>query len=125
MPVVFPERRETGALLPLLLDPQHIYHVQLGKYVVEVVGDINAVLVEVVRDQGGRAAERHPGAELLEDLDVGAGHPRVLDVADDADVKSLQGPPLLHDGIGVQERLGRMGVETVPRVDDRRVDVTG
>ena len=50
---------------------------------VEVVADLHRPALEVGRHQGRRADQGDLGAEGRERLHVGAGHPGVLDVADD------------------------------------------
>jgi len=121
--VVLADRREHVPLLALLLDAEHLDHVQVGEHLVQVVGDIDTVLAELVGHQRGRSDQSHACSQHLEYADVGPRHPGVEYIAYDAYVKALQRTALFHDGVGVQQRLRRVRVEAVAGVDDGGVDV--
>ena len=60
-------------------------------------------------------------AHQRERLDVRARDARVQDVADDRDVEALDAAELLLDRVEVEQRLRRVLVLAVARVDDVRV----
>ena len=66
-------------------------------------------------------AEHHLGAQLLEQVDVRAHHPAVLEVADDGHLEPLEAALVLADGEGVEQRLGGVLVGAVAGVDDARL----
>ena len=117
---VLAQRGHEGLGHALALHPQRVDHVGVGEAVVEVVGDVAAERLDPARDQRGRAAHRHLGAELAEGEDVRAGHARVRDVADDPDRAPLERAELVPQRVDVEQRLGRVLVLAVARVDDRR-----
>jgi len=70
------------------------------------------------RQQRGRPAQHDIDAELGEQVDVGACHAAVCDVADDGHAQPLQRGAGIEDGARVQKRLRGMLVGAVARVDD-------
>ena len=56
-------------------------------------------------------------------MDVGAGDPAVLDVADDDDFEPRDATLALSDRQGVQQGLGRVLMSTITGVDDGRAQV--
>ena len=77
-----------------------------------------AMLRELAGHQRGRAAQHDGGAELREQVDVGAGHAAVRDVADDGDAQAFERRAVIEDGAGVEQRLGGVLVGAVAGVDD-------
>jgi len=116
---VLAQRGHEGLGHALALHPQRVDHVGAGEAVVEVVGDLAAEGLDPARQQRGRPAHGDLGAELAEGEDVRAGHARVRDVADDPDRAPLERPELVPQRVDVEQRLGRVLVLAVARVDDR------
>ena len=115
---VLPQARHEGLLHALSLHPQQVQHVDLLDHRVEVVGGGRR---GHRRQQRGRGHERDVGSEQGEDLDVAAGHPAVADVADDGDAHAVEPARAAErgaHGVGVEQRLGRVGVPAVAAVDD-------
>ena len=119
---VLPHRREERPALALELNPQQVEDVGLLDHLVQIVGHRRAERFDAARNETRRPAHRHPRAELAQAPQVGARHPRVQDVAHQADVQVLQ-LPLLADGEDVQQPLGRMLVDAVAGVDHAGVQL--
>ena len=68
----------------------------------------------------GRPDQRDAHAAARERDHVRAGDARVQDVADDRDVQALEPADRLADRVEVEQRLRRVLVLAVARVDDRR-----
>ena len=123
-----------GAGHALALDAEHHDGVgPAGQDVVERVGDVARPGLHAHRQEGRRGDERHPGPQEGEQSDVGAGHPRVEDVADDRHVGPVEAGALRGREVrspvevaaqreGVQEGLRGVLVGAVARVEDRHVD---
>src|SRR6202035_2972245 len=77
------------------------------------------------RQPHGRAAEREAATEISEQVEIGAGHPAVQDIADDGDVQILDAAAAIADGEGIEERLSRMLVCAVAGIDDGYIQVPG
>ena len=67
----------------------------------------------------------HPGAERIEQHDVGARDARMQDVAADRDGQALDAALVAADGERVEQRLGRMLVRAVAGIDHRAIDLAG
>ena len=79
----------------------------------------------VVRDEGTRPEDAHLRAELPQDHAGAAGHPAVLDIADDGDPAAGQRPQHLLHGEGIQQALGGMRMMPIAGVDDTGLGVFG
>ena len=76
---------------------------------------------QLARQQRRRADERRPDPDERERLDERARDARVEDVADDRDVEAFEPAELLLHRVEVEQRLRRVLVLAVARVDDVRV----
>ena len=82
-----------------------------------------ARLVASFRQELGRPAERDARRELAEQVNGGARHPAVINVAHDSHLQALQRFFVAQDGVGIEQRLRGMLVHSVARVDHRDVQV--
>jgi hypothetical protein len=73
---------------------------------------------DLTGQQRARPAHADLGAQLRQPPDVGARHPRVQHVADDAHAQAVDAAAVVADGEQVQQRLRGMLVPTVACVDD-------
>ena len=78
-------RGHEQALHALGLQPQHHDDVDVLQAAPHAVVDLDAHLLDVGRHQGRRPDHPHPRAHDLQQVDVGARHPRVRDVTADGD----------------------------------------
>jgi hypothetical protein len=119
--------REGGFVLPLQLDAQHHDDVGVADRLPYVVGEPDARrnVRQLRRQQRGGAAQHDIHPELREQVDVGARHAAVGDVADDGHPQPFERWAGIQDGAGVQQRLRGMLVGAVARVDDRDGQVAG
>src|ERR1051325_1746971 len=121
-PVVLTDRGNEPRLHPLELEPEHVERVGPGDRLLDPRQDPDAELGEFARDQGGRAADRHFGAELEEAPDVAPGHPAVQHVAAERDLESLDPPEAVAQRQQVEQPLGGVLVHPVAGVDDVGAD---
>src|SRR3546814_7021608 len=75
--------------------------------------------------QGRRCHHPHPGTHDRQQMNVGACHPAVRDVAADRHLEPLEMTLAAADGEGIEQCLGRMLVAAVAGVDHRAVDLLG
>ena len=93
-----------------------------GKHGIEIAFDPHALAGERIRQQRARTDERDVDAQHPHPDDVRARDARVLDVADDRDAQSLEVPGVFAQGHQIEQRLGRVRVRAVARVDDVAVE---
>ena len=118
----------------LRLEAEQSHHIGPVEGRIEVGGDGDRPLLDVVGQQRARGADANLSAERRVRRDVASRDPTVTDVAHDQDAQPLEqfaarfksrGPtPLaqnLADREGVQETLGRVLVLSVTGVDDAHV----
>ena len=105
-----------GHALPL--HPQQVADVDLAERRVEVVADAHRPALDARRQQRGGRDERHLRAERIERQHVGPRDPAVLDVADDRDAEAVDPAEVLSDRVRVEQRLRRVLVPAIARVDD-------
>ena len=112
------------------LDAQHHHYVRSGiDGSVQIEGDRGGPALGADGQKGRRADELHAGAERREQPEIGSSDPRVQDVAHDGHRHPLKRPAArstpvqsLADRERVEQRLRRMLVGAVPRVDDAGID---
>src|ERR1041385_2536746 len=121
-PVVLAERGNDAALHPLELEPEHVEGVGPRDRLLDPRQDQDAELGELARDERGRTADRHFGAELEEAPDVAPGHPAVEHVAAERHLESFDPPEAVAQGQQVEQALGGMLVLPVAGVDDIGAD---
>ena len=98
----------------------------LGSTVVEVAAHVDGPALEARGQQRAWRDQGHPRAECIECEHVRSGDTRVLDVADDRDVQTLdRAIELRADRVAVEQRLGGVLVPAIACVHDRRVDPAG
>lgn len=125
--------REEGRVHAFALHTQHHHRIGLRQHVVEVVRDLAGPGLDADRDERGRGHQGDLGAEGVQQVDVGAGHAAVQDVADDGDPAAVQvlaeagvaADQAAAHGEGVQQGLGGVLVGAVAGVDDGGVDPAG
>ena len=122
---VFADRREGPARLALELEPEQHHHVGAVERLVEIVGHRHAQAFGVLGQQRGRAAQDDLHAHGLHAPGVRPRHARVEDIADDRHFEPFEPAEFLPDGHHVKQRLGRVFVQPVARVDDHRVGALG
>ena len=89
------------------------------------MGDRDAKLFKLPRDQGARTDQGHARAEFEEAEDIRARHPAEENVADDRDLKAGDRAFPRPDRVKIEQRLGRMLVRAVAGVDDARAEPLG
>src|ERR1051326_8520560 len=120
--IVLAQRRDEAFLHPLELEPQHVQHVRPFDPLFDPAEDLDPQLGDPARQQRPRTAHRDFGAELGEPPDVGAGDARVQHVAHETHFQALDLAVLVANRQQVEQRLRRMLVLAVARVDDVRRD---
>src|SRR5712692_11906245 len=73
---------------------------------------------QLPRQPHRRPAEREPAAELRQQVNVGARHAAVQDVAENRDVQPLDGAAPIPNRQSIQERLRGMLMRAISRVDN-------
>src|ERR1700676_402698 len=81
--------------------------------------------LELLRDPHRGAAQRKPAPELPEQMNVGARHPAVLNIAKNGDVEIADAAFAVANRERVQQALRRMLVRSVAGVDHRNIQMPG
>ena len=116
-------RRHERAVHALTLQPQHHDDVGTVEALAHVARDLDPHPLDAGRQQRGGRDHAHPGAHGVEQQDIGTRHPRMQHIAADRDRKPLDPALIAADGQRVQQRLRRMLVGTVARIDHGTVDL--
>ena len=85
--------------------------------------DFDPHRIDGVGKQRGRADQPDFGAECRQQMNVGAGHAAVGDIAADGDLQPLDPADAAFDRQCVEKRLGRMLVPAVTGIDHGSVDM--
>ena len=120
---VLARRGHVGALHALALQAQHHDDVGAVEAFAHVGEDFDAHPLDAGRQQRRGRDDAHPGAERVEQDDVGAGDAAMQDVAADRHRQARDAPLGAADGERVEQRLGRMLVRAVAGVDHGAVDL--
>ena len=113
-------RGEQGLAQPLQLHAQNHDYVGIPQGVFQpgVHGDAGGELLKVFRHQRRRTGQRDACAEFAQQVNVGAGHAAVENVAQDSYSQTLQPAFVVPHGERVQQGLGGMFVGAVAGVQD-------
>ena len=74
-------------------------------------------LGETIGNQGRRSDRVDLGPELLQSPDIRARHPAVRNISDDGDLQPFEALLLTADREDIEERLGRMLMNSIPCID--------
>src|SRR5579884_1992185 len=109
-----------GLVLPLQLNAQHHDHVGIANGIADVVGEAysGSDPGQFRGKQRRRTAEHGLRAVTGKQVDVGACHAAVGDVADDGHVQILEGAAAVENGARIEQSLGGVLVGAVAGVDD-------
>ena len=107
------------------LQAQHHDDVTVDQALGQIVMNINAEPVDMGRQQGRRRHHPHPRAHGVEQMDIGAGHPAMADIAANGHVQPLDPALAAADGERVEQSLSGMLMAAVAGVDDRAIDLFG
>ena len=108
-------------MLALELDAQDVQHVLFADHRVQVIADRYPQLLDAGRNQRRRPADGDRRAQLGQAPDVGARHPRVQDVADQADPQPLD-RAAFADRVDVEQPLRGVLVHAVAGVDHAGIE---
>ena len=118
---VLADTRKHCLALALVLNAQQIDHVGITNRLLDVVRDAAAEFFKHPRHERRRTRQRDVRAEFREQPDVRPRHARIQNVAEDRDVQSRDAPLLFADRERIEQRLRRMLVRAVARVDHARL----
>ena len=123
--MIFAGRGDEAAVHPLILDAQHHHHVRPVERGVEIAIGRRAHAFDIDGHQRRRRDHAHLRAQRGERQHVGASDPAVQHVAADGDDLALDIAAPLPDGQRVEQRLRRMLMPAVARVEHRAVHLVG
>ena len=107
----------------LALEPQHHDDVGVGETLAHGGVDLDPKPLDARGEQGGGRHDAHPGAERIEQQNVGARHPRMQDIAADGDDQSFDAALVAADGERVEQRLSWVLMAAVAGIDHRAIDL--
>ncbi|MNN63130.1 hypothetical protein D3C81_1784840 [compost metagenome] len=102
--------------MTLQLYSQHHDHIGLQRFFYTYVG---CILCQFRRLHAVRGAELHACSHLRQSPEVRAGHPAMHNIPDNRHFEALQFAKIFAHSVQVQQRLCRMLVVAVPRIDQR------
>ena len=116
--VVLPQARDESLFHPLELKTQHVQHVRPLDRFFDASKHFHAELFDAARHQCPRPADGDFRAELGQAPEIRPGDARVQHVADEADLEAFDLAVLVTNREQVEQRLRRMLVLAVSRIDD-------
>jgi hypothetical protein len=120
---VLAHRGHETSVHALPLQAEHHDDIGTDKPLPHVGEDFDTETLDPVGEQCGRADDADPGAQRIQEQDVGSGNAAMGDVAADRYYKPGDVAFVAADSERVEERLGRMLVAAVAGVDDRARDL--
>jgi hypothetical protein len=113
--------RDKAAVHALFLKPQHHHHIGAFQPLAHVVVKFTAEMLDSRRHQGGRRDQAQTVFHLAQQDQVGAGHAAMGDIAANRHGQALNPALGAADGQRIQQRLRRVFVPTVARVQHRAI----
>ena len=105
----------------LALNPEHHHGISPGQSRIKIVSDFDhprGKFTHPLGDQGRRTDQKHLAAQGGQTMNVGAGHPAIVDVTHDQDGSSLKRTEPMLESEGIQQALSRMLIPAVAGIDD-------
>src|SRR5579871_737138 len=122
---VFLAGRYQRAAHALALQAQHHHNIGVAQTFAHITANLDAEILNAGRQQGRGRHHPHARAKRVKQNDVGARHPRIGDVAADCDRKRLDRPLVAAHGEGIEQRLGRVLMGAIARIDHSAIDLAG
>ena len=111
--------------LPLQLHAQHHDDIGPGDGFLHAIGALHQrrEAFKRFRQHRRRPAQHHVGAELGQQMNIGARHAAVSDVADDGHAQPRQRRLVIENRQRIEQRLGGVLVGAVAGVEDRNLEI--